>query len=97
MASFSFRLLLAELPAYLGQPKAAMDKLTEMSLISSEVNLRFLTQDNLYAIAFKLDKRFLWKGAVRIIRILATKRKPCKSFFSKLRFDGNLDAIFSHI
>lgn len=38
MASFSFRLLLAELPSYLGQPKIAMDKLTELSLISSEVN-----------------------------------------------------------
>lgn len=38
MASFSFRLLLAELPSYLGQPKTAMDKLTELSLISSEVN-----------------------------------------------------------
>lgn len=37
MAAFSFRLLLAELPSYLGQPKIAMDKLTELSLISSEV------------------------------------------------------------
>ncbi len=37
MASFSFRLLLAELPSYLGHPKTAIDKLTELSLISSEV------------------------------------------------------------
>ncbi|KAJ6647701.1 Trafficking protein particle complex subunit 12 [Pseudolycoriella hygida] len=37
MASFSFRLLLAELPSHLGQPKLAIDKLTEMSLISSEI------------------------------------------------------------
>lgn len=38
MACFSFRLLLAELPAYMGQPKVAIDKLTELALISSEVN-----------------------------------------------------------
>ncbi|KAG4079376.1 hypothetical protein HA402_008068 [Bradysia odoriphaga] len=37
MASFSFRLLLAELPSYLGQPKIAIDKLTELSLISAEI------------------------------------------------------------
>lgn len=77
MASFSFRLLLAELPSYLGQPKLAIDKLTEISLISAEVNCFDFCQWNLRLRISILDKRFLWKGASRSIRILAATRKSC--------------------
>lgn len=38
MAPFSLRLLLAELPLYLGQPKVALDRLTDVYLICSKVN-----------------------------------------------------------
>nr|XP_019530015.2 trafficking protein particle complex subunit 12 [Aedes albopictus] len=37
MASFSFRLLLAELPIYLGSPRVALDRLTEMLAIASQI------------------------------------------------------------
>lgn len=66
MASFSFRLLLAELPTYLGQPKTAMDKLTELSLISSEVNyllLLILKKTKFTLVLCQSDKRFLRTGA----------------------------------
>lgn len=37
MAPFSFRLLIAKLPAYLGSLKMALDRLTEMSIICNEI------------------------------------------------------------
>lgn len=39
MASFSFRLLLAELPMYLNESKRALDKLTDLYAICLEVRL----------------------------------------------------------
>lgn len=37
MASFSFRLLMAKMPAYLGSLKMTLDRLTEMSIICNEI------------------------------------------------------------
>ncbi|XP_055595823.1 trafficking protein particle complex subunit 12 [Uranotaenia lowii] len=37
MASFSFRLLLAELPIYLGIPRVALDRLTDLMAITSQI------------------------------------------------------------
>lgn len=41
MASFSFRLLLAELPIYLGAPRVALDRLTEMLAITNQIKSYF--------------------------------------------------------
>ncbi|XP_001664113.2 trafficking protein particle complex subunit 12 [Aedes aegypti] len=41
MASFSFRLLLAELPIYLGSPRVALDRLTEMMAVASQIRSYF--------------------------------------------------------
>lgn len=37
IASFSFRLLLAELPIYLGNPQLALDRLSELYVICNEI------------------------------------------------------------
>lgn len=41
MASFSFRLLLAELPIYLGTPRIALDRLTELLAVTSQIRSYF--------------------------------------------------------
>lgn len=41
IACFSFRLLLAELPIYLGKPHLALDRLSELHVISHEIKEHF--------------------------------------------------------
>lgn len=41
MASFSFRLLVAKMPAYLGSLKMALDRLTEMSITCNEIKKHY--------------------------------------------------------
>lgn len=52
MASFSFRLLLAKLPSYLGLMKSSLDRLTEMSIICNEIKEHFNHQQNQDAVVF---------------------------------------------
>lgn len=61
MAPFSLRLLLAELPLYLGQAKVALDRLTDIYLICSKVmpkNSFFFFKYNFTIIDVCVDKTF---------------------------------------
>lgn len=46
MASFAFRLLIAKLPLYLGSPKVALDRLTDMLFVAKEIRELFATKPN---------------------------------------------------
>lgn len=46
MASFSFRLLIARLPSYLGSHKMALDRLTDMLLVSKDIREYFAAESN---------------------------------------------------
>lgn len=46
MASFAFRLLIAKLPSYLGSHKVALDRLTDMLLICTEIKEYYVAQSN---------------------------------------------------
>lgn len=46
MASFSFRLLIAKLPLYLGSPKVALDRLTDMLFIAKDIQVFYAAQPN---------------------------------------------------
>ncbi|XP_055317272.1 trafficking protein particle complex subunit 12 [Sitodiplosis mosellana] len=46
MATFSFRLLIAKLPSYLGLHKVALDRLTDMLLVSKEIREHFAAESN---------------------------------------------------
>lgn len=46
MASFSFRLLIAKLPLYLGSHKVTLDRLTDMLLVSKEIREHFAAESN---------------------------------------------------
>lgn len=52
MASFSFRLLMAKMPAYLGSLKTALDRLTEMSITCSEIKEHYANVGNKTAEVF---------------------------------------------
>lgn len=52
MASFSFRLLIAKLPLYLGSYKTALDRLTDMMLVSKEIKEYYAAQSNEEAVKF---------------------------------------------
>lgn len=52
MASFSFRLLIAKLPLYLGSHKMALDRLTEMSITCAEIKLHYDAAGNKEASEF---------------------------------------------
>lgn len=52
MASFSFRLLMAKMPAYLGSLKTALDRLTEMSITCSEIKDHYANAGNKIANEF---------------------------------------------
>ena len=41
IACFSFRLLLAELPIYLGNPQVALDRLSELFVVTNEIRKYF--------------------------------------------------------
>lgn len=60
MASFSFRLLLAELPTSLGQPKQSMDRLTDLVTICTEIKSFYGPEQK--------DEYDFWHG--REIRVL---------------------------
>lgn len=71
MAAFSFRLLLAELPTYLGAPKVSMDKLTELVAICAEVrSCRKLCWGWHLIELHCADKTLLWHRAKRRLRLL---------------------------
>lgn len=46
MASFAFRLLIAKLPTYLGSYKVALDRMTDMLLVSREIKEYYAAQSN---------------------------------------------------
>lgn len=46
MASFSFRLLIAELPLYINLPKICMDRLTELIGICEEIKSYYKNNNN---------------------------------------------------
>lgn len=46
MASFAFRLFIAKLPSYFGMHKVALDRLTDMLLISKEIREYYASQNN---------------------------------------------------
>ncbi|KAH8256072.1 hypothetical protein KR026_006726 [Drosophila bipectinata] len=46
IACFSFRLLLAELPIYLGKPHIALDRLSELHVTSREIKEHYIQQRN---------------------------------------------------
>lgn len=52
MASFSFRLLIAKMPAYLGSLKTALDRLTEMSITCNEIKEHYANANNKIAEEF---------------------------------------------
>lgn len=57
MASFSFRLLLARLPSFLGQHRISLDRLTELAATCEEIK-NYLAQDGeKSAIAFEFWER----------------------------------------
>lgn len=56
MVSFSFRLLLAKLPSYLGLLKSSLDRLTEMSITCYEIREHFSQQQNEAATEFWLRR-----------------------------------------
>lgn len=57
MASFSFRLLLARLPSFLGQHKVSLDRLTELAATCEEIKKYFAQNDNNSATAFEFWER----------------------------------------
>ncbi|XP_037938493.1 trafficking protein particle complex subunit 12 [Teleopsis dalmanni] len=52
IACFSFRLLLAELPIYLGNPQQAMDRLSELFVITNDISKYYKHTDNEVAAEF---------------------------------------------
>ncbi|XP_030243033.1 trafficking protein particle complex subunit 12 [Drosophila navojoa] len=52
IACFSFRLLLAELPIYLGKPHLALDRLSELHVISNEIKEHYDRLKNINAAEF---------------------------------------------
>lgn len=46
MASFSFRLLIAKLPSYLGSHKTALDRLTDMAITCNEIKNYYNDESN---------------------------------------------------
>ncbi|KAH8378797.1 hypothetical protein KR009_001427 [Drosophila setifemur] len=52
IACFSFRLLLAELPIYLGKPHIALDRLSELHVTSREIREHYIVQRNKQAEEF---------------------------------------------
>lgn len=52
MASFSFRLLLAKMPSFLGSHETSLDRLTDMSNICTEIKEYYLADDNQVAVEF---------------------------------------------
>lgn len=52
MASFSFRLLMARMPVYLGYFKSALDRLTEMSIACNEIKEHYANAGNKMAEEF---------------------------------------------
>ncbi|EDV97627.1 trafficking protein particle complex subunit 12 [Drosophila grimshawi] len=52
IACFSFRLLLAELPIYLGKPHLALDRLSELHVISNDIKAHYETLKNETAAEF---------------------------------------------
>lgn len=56
MASFAFRLQIAKLPMYLGSSKDALDRLTDMLLVSQEIKEHFAFDSNVKAEKFWLKR-----------------------------------------
>lgn len=56
MASFSFRLLIAKLPSYLGSYKTALDRLTDMMLVCKEIKEYYAAQSNDKAAKFWIKR-----------------------------------------
>lgn len=52
MASFSFRLLIAKMPLYFGAHKVALDRLTDMLLVTEKIQKHFAEQTNEKAAQF---------------------------------------------
>lgn len=52
MASFSFRLLMAKMPVYLGSLKSALDRLTEMSITCNDIKEHYASAGNKMAEEF---------------------------------------------
>lgn len=59
IASFSFRLLLAEIPIYFGNTKLAMDRLTELASICNEIKSYFKDEKQNYEFWRKREVRVL--------------------------------------
>lgn len=87
MACFSFRLLLAELPINLGDPKTAMDRLTDLAAICTEIR-------NYYAAAAAASKQsaeqFWARRETRVLHSLVNctllVNAILRNYFTKKKF-----------
>ncbi|XP_013099869.1 trafficking protein particle complex subunit 12 isoform X2 [Stomoxys calcitrans] len=64
IACFSFRLLLAEMPIYLGNPQLALDRLSELYVIANDIKLYFASKQS------KEAQEFWKKRELRVLHAI---------------------------
>ncbi|BFF97350.1 trafficking protein particle complex subunit 12 [Drosophila madeirensis] len=74
IACFSFRLLLAELPIYMGKPHIALDRLSELHVTSTEIKQHFIQLQN------KTAEEFWQKRCERVLHSIINCGLMMKKF-----------------
>ncbi|XP_017464393.1 PREDICTED: trafficking protein particle complex subunit 12-like, partial [Rhagoletis zephyria] len=74
IACFSFRLLLAELPIYMGNPHLGLDRLSELYVISNEIKKYFAGREP------KDAEQFWWRREIRVLHSIVNCALIMKKF-----------------
>lgn len=82
IACFSFRLLLAEIPIYLGSPQLALDRLYELYVIANDINLYFAGKQNKEAQAFWKKRELRVLHAIVNCAIIVSRNVKFFEFFN---------------
>ncbi|XP_005180700.1 trafficking protein particle complex subunit 12 isoform X1 [Musca domestica] len=88
IACFSFRLLLAEMPIYLGNPQLALDRLSELYVITNEIKLYFAGKNMKEAQDFWKKREFKILHAIVNCAIILKKYNLIDDILRSMIADG---------
>ncbi|XP_075161705.1 trafficking protein particle complex subunit 12-like isoform X2 [Haematobia irritans] len=88
IASFSFRLLLAEMPIYLGNPQMALDRLSELYVITNDIKMYFAGKPSKEAHIFWKKRELRVLHAIVNCAIILKKYNLIDDILSTMIADG---------